>query len=121
MALRILWRELKHTGEAYDKTARLLGLELNPSGGAALEVFAREGDPESYAFKEPMLSHRDCNLSYAGLKTSVRIAIERDVVGEPSEANRQVQAATSVHLTFLDRFRMRRIRSQAVDMLTFDR
>lgn len=77
-------------GEAYDKTARLLGLDLNPSGGAALEKLAREGDPESYAFKEPMLNHRDCNLSYAGLKTSVRLSIERDVVGEPSEENRQV-------------------------------
>jgi len=32
-------------GEAYDKVARLLGLELNPSGGAALEALAREGDP----------------------------------------------------------------------------
>lgn len=32
-------------GEAYDKVARLLGLELSPSGGAALEKLARQGDP----------------------------------------------------------------------------
>lgn len=32
-------------GEAYDKVARLLGLELKPHGGAALEALAREGDP----------------------------------------------------------------------------
>jgi hypothetical protein len=33
-------------GEAYDKVARLLGLELNPNGGAALEAFARQGNPQ---------------------------------------------------------------------------
>ncbi|GMH37238.1 hypothetical protein BSKO_05111 [Bryopsis sp. KO-2023] len=79
-------------GEAYDKVARLLGLELNPSGGAALEALALEGDPDSFDFKVPMLQHRDCNFSYSGLKTSVRLAIDREVKGEPSEANRQARA-----------------------------
>lgn len=41
-------------GEAYDKVARLLGLELKPSGGAALEAFAREGDPHALLFSVPM-------------------------------------------------------------------
>ena len=41
-------------GEAYDKVARLLGLELKPSGGAALEAFAREGDPRALPFSVPM-------------------------------------------------------------------
>ena len=35
-------------GEAYDKVARLLGLDLVPCGGAALECLAREGDPRSF-------------------------------------------------------------------------
>jgi len=34
--------------------ARLLGLELKPSGGAALEAFAREGDPRALPFSVPM-------------------------------------------------------------------
>ena len=34
--------------------ARLLGLELKPSGGAALEAFAREGDPHALPFSVPM-------------------------------------------------------------------
>ena len=34
------------TGEAYDKIARLLGLDLTPNGGAALEAFARQGNPQ---------------------------------------------------------------------------
>jgi N6-L-threonylcarbamoyladenine synthase len=36
------------SGEAYDKIARLLGLDLNPSGGAALELIAKEGNPTAF-------------------------------------------------------------------------
>lgn len=79
-----------YAGEAYDKVARLLGLELEPSGGAALESLALEGDPDRYALKEPMLHHKDCNLSYAGLKTSTRLLIERELTEEASSSNRQV-------------------------------
>lgn len=37
-------------GEAYDKTARWLGLDMGKGGGPALEELAREGDPESVKF-----------------------------------------------------------------------
>ncbi|KAM7508764.1 hypothetical protein LguiA_019217 [Lonicera macranthoides] len=63
-------------GEAYDKTAKWLGLDLRGSGGPAIEKLAREGDAESVNFKVPMKQHKDCNFSYAGLKTQVRLAIE---------------------------------------------
>ena len=42
------------TGEAYDKIARLLGLDMQPNGGACLEAFARLGDPTRYPFPTPM-------------------------------------------------------------------
>ncbi len=42
------------TGEAYDKIARLLGLDMQPNGGASLEAFARRGDPTRFAFQTPM-------------------------------------------------------------------
>ncbi|XP_073039062.1 probable tRNA N6-adenosine threonylcarbamoyltransferase, mitochondrial [Primulina eburnea] len=85
--LLILARDLGHyiqlgttiddaVGEAYDKTAKWLGLDLRKSGGPALEELAREGDPNSVKFKVPMNQHKDCNFSYAGLKTQVRLAIE---------------------------------------------
>ncbi|XP_073045209.1 probable tRNA N6-adenosine threonylcarbamoyltransferase, mitochondrial [Primulina eburnea] len=85
--LLILARDLGHyiqlgttiddaIGEAYDKTAKWLGLDLRKSGGPALEELAREGDPNSVKFKVPMKQHKDCNFSYAGLKTQVRLAIE---------------------------------------------
>ncbi|PKI70416.1 hypothetical protein CRG98_009191 [Punica granatum] len=63
-------------GEAYDKTAKWLGLDMRRSGGPAIEELAREGDPESVKFSTPMKQHKDCNFSYAGLKTQVRLAIE---------------------------------------------
>nr|CAD1818915.1 unnamed protein product [Ananas comosus var. bracteatus] len=63
-------------GEAYDKTARWLGLNMRKGGGPALEELAREGDANSIKFSIPMRQHKDCNFSYAGLKTQVRMAIE---------------------------------------------
>jgi len=42
------------TGEAYDKIARLLGLDMQPNGGACLEAFARRGDPTRFPFQTPM-------------------------------------------------------------------
>ena len=66
-------------GEAYDKVARMLGLELTPSGGPALEQLARSGDPHKYPFTMPLREKRTCDFSYSGLKTAVRAAVERDV------------------------------------------
>ncbi|XVF22731.1 hypothetical protein REPUB_Repub12eG0196100 [Reevesia pubescens] len=63
-------------GEAFDKTAKWLGLDMRKSGGPAVEQLAQEGDAESVKFKIPMKQHKDCNFSYAGLKTQVRLAIE---------------------------------------------
>ncbi|KAH9733118.1 putative tRNA N6-adenosine threonylcarbamoyltransferase [Citrus sinensis] len=63
-------------GEAFDKTAKWLGLDMRRSGGPAVEKLALEGDAESVKFSTPMKQHKDCNFSYAGLKTQVRLAIE---------------------------------------------
>ncbi|KAK7349645.1 hypothetical protein VNO77_07168 [Canavalia gladiata] len=63
-------------GEAYDKTAKWLQLDMRRSGGPAIEELAREGNAESVNFSIPMKQHKDCNFSYAGLKTQVRLAIE---------------------------------------------
>jgi N6-L-threonylcarbamoyladenine synthase len=68
-------------GEAYDKVARLLGLELKPSGGAALEALALEGDPSVFTFTTPLQKHKTCDFSYAGLKTGVRMKIEAALGG----------------------------------------
>ncbi|XP_027154598.1 probable tRNA N6-adenosine threonylcarbamoyltransferase, mitochondrial [Coffea eugenioides] len=63
-------------GEAYDKTAKWLGLDMRRSGGPAIEELAHEGDAEAVKFRVPMKQHKDCNFSYAGLKNQVRLEIE---------------------------------------------
>lgn len=56
--------------QAYDKTARLLGLDLSKGGGPALEALAREGDPQRFKFSVPMRASKTgsktCDFSYAG-------------------------------------------------------
>lgn len=64
-------------GEAYDKVARMLGLDLRPSGGAALEALARKGNPMAFSFTEPLKKRKTCDFSYAGLKTAVRLTVEK--------------------------------------------
>jgi N6-L-threonylcarbamoyladenine synthase len=64
-------------GEAFDKTARLLGLPVGGGGGPAVEALSAHGDPHSVTLPIPMQRRKDCDFSYAGLKTSVRMAAER--------------------------------------------
>ena len=56
-------------GEAFDKTAKLLGIEF--PGGPKIEVFAEKGNPERYKLPKPIINRGGCNLSFAGLKTAV--------------------------------------------------
>ena len=56
-------------GEAFDKTAKLLGLAY--PGGPALEALARTGDPARYPLPRPLLHRPGCDFSFSGLKTAV--------------------------------------------------
>lgn len=53
-------------GEAFDKTARLLGLPVGGGGGPAIEQLAIEGDPNSIPLPIPLQKRKDCDFSYAG-------------------------------------------------------
>ena len=64
-------------GEAFDKTARLLGLPVGGGGGPALEKLAKEGDSKAIALPVPLQKRKDCDFSFAGLKTAVRRAAEK--------------------------------------------
>lgn len=71
-------------GEAFDKTAKLLGLPM--PGGPAVEAAARLGNARRFDLPRPMLGRAQANFSFAGLKTAVRHAAlaiaplsERDV------------------------------------------
>lgn len=56
-------------GEAFDKTAKLLGLSY--PGGPALAKLALEGDPARYRFPRPMTNRPGLDFSFSGLKTFV--------------------------------------------------
>ena len=60
-------------GEAFDKCAKMMGLGF--PGGPAVEAAAKQGDARRFAFPRPMKGRTGCDMSFSGLKTSVRQAI----------------------------------------------
>lgn len=71
-------------GEAFDKTAKLLGLPY--PGGPALAALAERGRPGACTFPRPMLNSGDLNFSFSGLKTAVLTHVRE--IGEPDESQR---------------------------------
>jgi len=62
-------------GEAFDKTAKLLGLGY--PGGPALAALAESGDERAFAFPRPMLNRPGHDFSFSGLKTAVMIEVRK--------------------------------------------
>ncbi|MBR25493.1 MAG: tRNA (adenosine(37)-N6)-threonylcarbamoyltransferase complex transferase subunit TsaD [Rhodobacteraceae bacterium] len=62
-------------GEAFDKTAKLLGLGY--PGGPEVERAAKTGDPDRFALPRPLLDRPGCEMSFSGLKTALRRARDR--------------------------------------------
>ena len=56
-------------GEAFDKTAKLIGIEF--PGGPKIEEYAKKGNPDKFILPKPIINKGGCNLSFAGLKTAV--------------------------------------------------
>ncbi len=71
-------------GEAFDKTAKLLGIEF--PGGPQIEILAKKGDPNKYNLPKPILNKGGCNLSFAGLKTSI-LKISKNIKTEQEKFN----------------------------------
>lgn len=62
-------------GEAFDKTAKLLGLPY--PGGAALAKLAESGRPGEFRFPRPMVDRPGMDFSFSGLKTAVVVALKK--------------------------------------------
>ena len=62
-------------GEAFDKTAKILGLSY--PGGPAVEDAAKLGDETRFALPRPLKGKPGCNFSFSGLKTAVRREVEK--------------------------------------------
>ena len=79
-------------GEAFDKSAKLLGLGY--PGGPALAALAERGDPQAFALPRPLLHSGDLDFSFAGLKTAVATTL-RKLGPEPGETQRAGLAAST--------------------------
>jgi len=80
-------------GEAFDKTAKLLGLGY--PGGPALSALAERGKPGRHALPRPMLASGDLDFSFSGVKTAALMLVKQG--GEPADIARAfVDAAVEV-------------------------
>ena len=79
-------------GEAFDKSAKLLGLGY--PGGPALAALAVHGDPEAVSLPRPLLHSGDLDFSFSGLKTAVLTALQR-LGPAPTEKQRADLAAST--------------------------
>lgn len=76
-------------GEAFDKTARLLGLPQ--PGGPSVQSEAEAGDPKRFRFPRPLSDRADCNMSFSGLKTAL-MRMRDQIAGEKGGLTRQDRA-----------------------------
>jgi len=60
-------------GEAFDKAAKLLGLDY--PGGPAIEELAKGGDPQAVPLPRPLVGSNESHFSFAGLKSAVQRAV----------------------------------------------
>jgi N6-L-threonylcarbamoyladenine synthase len=72
-------------GEAFDKTAKLLGLPY--PGGAALAQLAESGRENRFAFPRPMLDRPGLDFSFSGLKTAALVALRGRVLDDETRAD----------------------------------
>jgi len=79
-------------GEAFDKSAKLLGLGY--PGGPALAQLAEAGRPDAYALPRPLLHSGDLDFSFAGLKTAVMTQL-RKLGDTPTDVQRADVAAST--------------------------
>ncbi len=88
-------------GEAFDKTAKLLGLGY--PGGPAIEEAARTGDPGRFALPRPLKGRAGCDFSFSGLKTAVRhIVADMDARAGPLGPQDVADLAAAVELAICD-------------------
>ena len=83
-------------GEAFDKTAKLLGLGF--PGGPAVERIGTDGNPEAIDFPRPLLIRPGLDMSFAGLKTAVARAAE----AEPLTDRRMADICASFQAAIVD-------------------
>ena len=72
-------------GEAFDKTAKLLGLGY--PGGPAIAKVAQQGDPKRFLFPRPMTNRPGLDFSFSGLKTHALTEIQKQKLDQQTIAD----------------------------------
>lgn len=86
-------------GEAFDKTAKLLGLPY--PGGPLVDKYAKQGDPNSFFFAEPQIAELD--FSFSGFKTSVLYFLQKEVKKNPQFVEENLaNLCASIQKTIID-------------------
>ncbi|MEE9375857.1 MAG: tRNA (adenosine(37)-N6)-threonylcarbamoyltransferase complex transferase subunit TsaD [Rhizobiaceae bacterium] len=75
-------------GEAFDKTAKLLGLPY--PGGPQVENAALNGNPKAFAFPRPLKGRDTLDMSFSGLKTAVRITAQENVANNGEQTQQAI-------------------------------
>jgi N6-L-threonylcarbamoyladenine synthase len=103
-------------GEAFDKTAKLLGLEF--PGGPAIEAAARTGNAKRYRFPRPLADAEGFDFSFSGLKTAVRRVADSVDYDERivSDIAASFQAAVVEVLAARTRKAMRAVRERGLNI-----
>jgi N6-L-threonylcarbamoyladenine synthase len=85
-------------GEAFDKSAKLLGLGY--PGGPALSALARQGHADAFALPRPLLHKPNLDFSFAGLKTAVAVRLAQ--LGPAPTAAQRADMAAGVQAAIVD-------------------
>jgi N6-L-threonylcarbamoyladenine synthase len=84
-------------GEAFDKTATLLGLSY--PGGPAIQALATQGDSKRFHLPRPMLNKPHCDFSFSGLKTAVLELVRKQ---EPLDAQTRADIAIAFQIAAVE-------------------
>ncbi|MGV3630836.1 MAG: tRNA (adenosine(37)-N6)-threonylcarbamoyltransferase complex transferase subunit TsaD [Bacteroidota bacterium] len=86
-------------GEAFDKTAKILGLPY--PGGPLIDTYSSEGDPHKFSFAKPRIP--ELGFSFSGLKTSILYFIQKEVRANPDFITEELpNICASVQQAILD-------------------
>src|SRR6185437_2258740 len=90
-------------GEAFDKGAKLLGLGY--PGGPAIERAAATGEAKRVPLPRPMAGRAGCNFSFSGLKTALRVAVEKrgGLLSVTDQADLAASLQDSIVASLIDR------------------
>ena len=99
-------------GEAFDKTAKLLGLPY--PGGPSIESLAKGGNAARFALPRPLMGRDGADFSLSGLKTAVRQIVRTQALGAASRADLAASFQAAVVDVLVDRSRsaMRRFQTK---------